>query len=145
MFRKLDSNKKKMRESSSATFKASKTGLQTEMVVDDSPSLDAPSSLVAPVAQATVPPPRAAAPPPSSTGLPPLTLSRLSAFESLLPSAPRDPLAIATGLARQTLDFMSQHESVKGVPSEDLDASLRGAMLDVSWVSRHQPFFIYFA
>ena len=35
MFRKLDSNKRKMGESSSAPLKASKTGPHTEVIVDD--------------------------------------------------------------------------------------------------------------
>ena len=42
MFRKFDSNKRKMGESSSGPLKASQTGPQTEVVVDD-PSLVTPS------------------------------------------------------------------------------------------------------
>ena len=38
MFRKLNSNKRKMGESSGATVKASKAGPQSERVVDDPPS-----------------------------------------------------------------------------------------------------------
>ena len=140
MFRKLNSNKRKMGESSSATLKPSTMRPQSEGVVDDSPSSVTPPT-AAPVAQAAVPPSLAATPP--TTGLPPLTPSRLSASDSLLSSAPQDPLAFSFNLARQTLDFMYQHDSVKGVPSEDPEAILRTTMLDTSRVSiHHAPLFV---
>ena len=134
MFRKLNSNNRKMRESSGATEKSSRTDLPCEGVVDDTPSSVAPP--IAPsVAQSTVPPSPVAASSPPATGLPPLTPSRLSACDSLLSSLSRDPLAVSFNLARQSLDFMHQHDSMKGMPSEDPGANLRTAMLDISKVS----------
>ena len=143
MFRKLNSNKRKMGESSGASLKASRTDPQSEGVVNDSPSSVTPPT-DAPVAQVAAPPSSAGTPPPPTTGLPPLTSSRLSASDSLLSSAPRDPLAVSFNLARQSLDFMHQHDSMKGVPSEDPGAILRAAMLDTSKVSiYHASLFVF--
>ena len=139
MFRKFGSNKRKMGESSSAPLKASETGPQTEVVVDD-PSLVTSSPTATPVVQAVVSPSSAVTPLPSSTGLPLLAPSRVSASDSLLPSAQRDPLAASFNLARETLCFMYQHDFVKGVPTEDPDAILRAAMLDTSRVSIYYAF-----
>lgn len=138
MFRKLNSNKRKMGESSGATEKSSRIDLLCEGVVGDTPSSVAPP--IAPsVAQSTVSPsPVAASSPPLATGLPPLTPSRLSASDSLLSSLSRDPMAVSFNLARQSLEFMHQHDSVKGMPSEDPGANLRTAMLDISKVSIHR-------
>lgn len=86
MFRKFDSNKRKMGESSSVPLKASQTGPQTEVVADD-PSLVTSSPTATPVVQAVVPPSSAATPLPSSTGLPLLAPIRVSASDSLLPSS----------------------------------------------------------
>ena len=104
---------------------------------------DTPSSVTPPVAppvsQSMVPPsPVAASSPPLATGLPPLTPSKLSASDSLLSSLSRDPLAASFNLARQSLEFMHQHDSMKGVPSEDPGANLRTVMLDMSKVSIHR-------
>ena len=134
MFRKFGSNKRRMGESSSAPLKANKTGPQTEVVVDD-PSLVTSSLTATPVVQAVVSLSSAVTPLPSSTGLPPLAPSRVSASDSLLPSAQRDPLAASFNLARETLCFVYQHDFVKGVPTEDPIAILHAAMLDTSRVS----------
>ena len=143
MFRKLDSNKRKMGESSSAPLKANKTGPQTEVVVDD-PSLVTSSPTAAPVVQAVVPLSLVATPLPSSTGLPLLAPIRVSASDSLLPSAQRGPLAASFNLPRETLCFMYQHDFVKGVPTEDPGAILRAAMLDTSRVSiYHASLFVF--
>ena len=138
MFRKLNSNKRKMGESSGATEKSSRADLPCEGVVDDTPSSVAPP--IAPlVAQSTVPPsPVAASSPPLATGLPPLTPSRLSAGDSLLSSLSRDPMAVSFNLTRQSLEFMHKHDSMKGVSSGDLGMNLRTAMLDISKVSKHR-------
>jgi hypothetical protein len=137
MFRKLNSNKRKMGESSGATEQSSRTDLPCEGVVGDTPSSVAPP-VAPPVSQSMVPPsPVAASSPPLATGLPPLTPSRLSAGDSLLSSLSRDPMAVSFNLARQSLEFMHKHDSMKGMPSEDLGANLRTAMLDISKVSIH--------
>ena len=133
MFRKLNSNKRKMGESSGAIEKSSKTDLPCEGVVGDTPSSVAPP-IVPPVSQSTVPPsPVAASSPPRATGLPPLTPSRLPAGDSLL-----SPMAVSFNLARQSLEFMHKHDSMKGVSSGDLGMNLRTAMLDMSKVSKHR-------
>ena len=143
MFRKLNSNKRKMGESSGATEKASRADPPSEGVADDTPSSVTPPTAPL-VAQSAVPLSPAATSPPLATGLPPLTPSRLSASDSLLSSAPRDPLAVSFNLARQSLDFMHQHDSMKGVPSEDPGAILRAAMLDTSKVSiYHASLFVF--
>ena len=129
MFRKLNSNKRKMGEISGATEQSSRTDPSCEGVVGDTPSSVAP-----PVARAVVPPsPVAASSPPPVTGLPPLNPSRLSAGDSLL-----SPMAVSFNLARQSLEFMHKHDSMKGVSSGDLGANLRTAMLDMSKVSKHR-------
>ena len=143
MFWILDSNKRKMGESSNAPLKASKTGPHTEVVVDD-PSLVTLSPTATTVVQAVVPPSSAATPLPSSTGLPLLASSRVSASDSLLSSAQQDPLAASFNLARETLCFMYQHDFVKGVLTEDPGAILRAAMLDTSRVSiYHASLFVF--
>ena len=137
MFRKLNSNKRKMGESSGATEQSIRTDLPCEGVVGDTPSSVAPP-ITPPVSQSTVlPSPVEASSPPRATGLPPLTPSRLSAGDSLLSSLSRDPLAVSFNLARQSLEFMHQHDSMKGMPPEDPGANLRTAMLDISNISIH--------
>ena len=123
MFRKLDSNKREMGESSSIFLKANKAGPQTEVVVDD-PSLVTSSPTATPVIQAVVLPSSAATPLPSSTGLPLLAPIIVSASDSLLPSAQRGPLAASFNLARETLYFMYQYNFVKGVLTEDPGANI---------------------
>ena len=100
MFRKLNSNKRKMGESSGATEKSSRTDLPCEGVVDDTPSSADPP--IDPLfAQSTVSPsPVAASSPPLATGLPPLTPSRLSAGDSLLSSLSRDLMAVSFKIGR---------------------------------------------
>ena len=143
MFRKFGSNKRRMGESSSAPLKANKTGPQTEVVVDD-PSLVTSSLTATPVVQAVVSLSSAVTPLPYSTGLPPLAPSRVSASDSLLPSAQRDPLAASFNLARETLCFMYQYDFVKGVPTEDPGVIFRAAMLDTSRVSiYHASLFVF--
>ena len=122
-------------ESSSAPLKASKTGPQTEVVVDD-PSLVTPSPTATPVVQVVVPPSSAGTPLPSSTGLPPLAPSRVSASDSLLPSAQRDPLAASFNLARETLCFMYQYDFVKGVLTEDPGANIAAKGKEVQSLNR---------
>lgn len=129
MFRKLNSNKSKMGESSGAAEQSSRTDPPCEGVVDDTPSSVAPS-----VSRPVVPPsPVAASSPPPVTGLPPLTPSRLSAGDSLV-----SPMAVSFNLARQSLEFMHKHDSMKGVSSGDLGMNLRTTMLDMSKVSKHR-------
>ena len=135
MFRKLDSNKRKMGESSSAPLKASQTGPQTEVVVDD-PSLVTSSPTATPVVQAVVSPSSAVTPLPSSTGLPLLAPIRVSASDSLLPSARRDPLAASFNLARETLCFMYQNNFVKGVLTEDPGANIAAKGKEVQSLNR---------
>ena len=138
MFRKLNSNKRKMGESSGATEQSSRTDPPCEGVVGDTPSSVAPP-VAPPVSRPMVPPPPVAASSPSLvTDLRPLTLSRLSAGDSLLSSPSRDPMAVSFNLARQSLEFMHKHDSMKGVSSGDLGANLRTAMLDMSKVSKHR-------
>ena len=99
MFRKLNSNKRKMGESSGATEQSSRTDPPCEGVAGDTPSAAPP--VAPPVSRPMVPPsPVAASSPPLVTGLPPLTTSRLSAGDSLLQSLPRDPMAVSFNLAR---------------------------------------------
>ena len=74
MFKKLDSNKREMGESSSVLLKANKAGPRTEVVVDD-PSWVTSSLTATPVVQAVVSPSLVVTPLPSSTGLSPLVAS----------------------------------------------------------------------
>ena len=134
MFRRFDSNKRKMGESSSVPLKASQTGPQTEVVVDD-PSLVTSSPTAAPVVQAVVPL-SSVTPLPSSTGLPLLAPIRVSASDSLLPSAQRDPLAASFNLARETLCFMYQYDFVKGVLTEDPSANIAAKGKEVKSLNR---------
>ena len=144
MFRKLNYNKRKMGKSNGATEKASRADPSSKGVADDTPPSVAPPTAPL-VVQSTVPSSLVATSSPLATGLPPLTPSRLSACYSLLSSLSRDPLAVSFNLARQSLDFMHQHDSMKGVPSEDIGAILRAAMLDTSRVSiYHAPLFVFF-
>ena len=93
---------------------------------------DTPSSVAPPVSRPVVPlSPVAASSPPPATGLPPLTPSRLSAGDSLVSP-------ISFNLARQSLEFMHKHDSMKGVSSGDLGMNLRTAMLDMSKVSKYR-------
>ena len=97
---------------------------------------DTPSSVAPPVSRPVVPPsPVAASSPPPATGLPPLTPSRLSVGDSLV-----SPMAVSFNLARQSLEFMHKHDSMKGVSYGDLGMNLRTAMLDMSKVSKHRAF-----
>ena len=132
-----------MEESSSAPLKVSMTGPQTEVVVDD-PSLVTSSPTATLVIQAVVSPSSSVTPLPSSTGLPLLAPIRVSASDSLLPSARRDPLATSFNLARETLCFMYQYDFLKGVFTEDPGAILRAAVLDTSRVSiYHASLFVF--
>ena len=94
------------------------------------------SPTAAPVVQAVVPPSSAATPLRSSTGLPPLAPSRVSAFDSLLPSVQRDPLAASFNLARETLCFMYQYDFVKGVLTEDPGANIAAKGKEVQSLNR---------
>ena len=115
MFRKLDSNKREMGESSSVLLKANKTGPQTEVVVDD-PSLVTSSLTATPVVQAVVSPSSVVTPLPSSTGL--------------------SPLAASFNLARETLYFMYQYNFVKGVLTEDPGANIAAKGKEVQSLNR---------
>ena len=133
MFRKLNSNKRKMGDGSGANEQSSRTGPPGERVVGDTPSsaaLPAAPPVSRPVAP---PPPIATSSPPSATGLPPLTPSRLSAGDSLVSP-------VGFNLVRQSLEFMHKHDSMKGVSSADLGTNLRLAILDMSKVSKHRTF-----
>ena len=120
MFRKLDSNKRKMGESSSVPLKANKTGPQTEVVVDD-PSLVTSSLTATPVVQAVVSPSSAVTPLPSSTGLPLLAPSGVSASDSLFLSAQRDPLAASFNLVRDHQRLTNSMEIIR-LQHEDIVA-----------------------
>ena len=129
MFRKLNSNKRKIGDCSGANERSSRTGPPGEGVVGATPS-SAVLPAAPPVSRPVAPPsPVATSSPPSATGLPPLTPSRLSAGDSLVSP-------ISFNLARQSLEFMHKHDSMKGVSSGDLGMNLRTAMLDISKVSK---------
>ena len=133
MFRRLNSNKRKIGDCSGAHEQSDRTGPPGEGVVGDTPSsaaLPAVSPVSRPVAS---PSPVTTSSPPSSTGFPPLTPSRLSAGDSLV-----SPMCASLNLARQSLEFMHKHESMKGVSSGDLGMNLRTAMLDISKVIKHR-------
>ena len=132
MFRKLNSNKRKMGDGSGANEQSSRTDPPGEGVVGDTPS-SAALPAAPPVSRPAVPPsPVAASSPLPATGLPPLTPSRLSAGDSLV-----SPMCASLNLARQSLEFMHKHDSMKGVSFGDLGMNLRTAMLDMSKVSKH--------
>ena len=133
MFRRLNSNKRKIGDCSDAHEPSGRTSPPGEGVVGDTPS-SATLPTAPPVSRPVVsPPPVATSSPPSATGLPPLTPSRLSAGDSLV-----SPMCVSLNLARQSLEFMHKHDSMKGVSSGDLGMNLRTAMLDMSKVSKHR-------
>ena len=132
MFRRLNSNKRKIGDCSGAHEQSDRTDPPCQGVVCDTPS-SAAFPAVSPVSRPVVhPSPVAASSPPPATGLPPLTPSRLSAGDSLV-----SPMCVSLNLSRQSLEFMHKHDSMKGVSSGDLGMNLRTAMLDMSKVSKH--------
>ena len=135
MFRRLNSNKRKIGDCSDAHEQSDRTGPPGEGVVGDTPSsaaLPAVSPVPRPVASSS---PVTTSSPSSAIGLPPLTPSRLSAGDSLVSP-------VGFNLVRQSLEFMHKHDSMKGVSSVDLGTNLRLAILDMSKVSKHLLFLV---
>ena len=98
MFRRLNSNKRKIGDCSGAHEQSDRTGPPGEGVVSDTPS-SAALPAVSPVSRPGVSPsPVTTSSPSSVIGLPPLTPSRLSAGDSLV-----SPMCASLNLARQSL------------------------------------------
>ena len=135
MFRRLNSNKRKIGDCNDAHDPSGRTSPSGEGVVSDTPS-SAALPAVSPISRpGASPSPVTTSSPSSAIGLPPLTPSRLSAGDSLV-----SPVCASLNLARQSLEFMHKHDSMKGVSSGDLGMNLRLAILDMSKVSKHRTF-----
>lgn len=134
MFNKLVAQgKRKVKESSSTVVanKASKIVPHTGVVVDNSP----PPAVLAYFSPVVL------------VSLPPLAPSQLSSSDSLVaPSQnipPSDSIAAACGQVKKVVDFVSQHESIRGVPFQNSNLLLRGSMVDLTRASNYYstPYF----